>query len=289
MHGDVLERNVTSMTPGVGFPASWARIAAMADGAVARRGPPAAVGVSIGGPLDTVRGVVLGPPNLPGWQSIPLRDICTEHFGRPTYVQHDARAGALAEWLFGAGRGLNNLVFLTFGTGLGAGMIIDGRLHRGGHDAAGEVGRWRMSTRGPRAYGKAGSWEAFASGAGLPRLARFLFPKHGWGEDLTAEMIVRGARAGEPAELHVVEVAARWLGRGIAYLIDLLDPEMVILGSLAVRAGDLFLPTVHEVAMRETATRTHDCRIVPAGLGDALGDVAALTAAIHPLSTGSEA
>ena len=133
-------------------------------------GSPAAVGISIGGPVDTDRGVVLSPPNLPTWDDVPLAEICRSRFHAPTFLEHDGRAGALAEWLFGAGRGLNSLVFLTFGTGLGAGVIVDGHLLRGAHGAAGEVGRWRIAQRGPRAHGKVGSWEGLASGSGLPRL-----------------------------------------------------------------------------------------------------------------------
>ena len=173
------------------------------------------------------------------------------------------------------------MVFLTFGTGLGAGLIVDGRLIRGAAGAAGEVGRWRMAQRGPRAYGKTGSWEAFASGVGLPRLARFLEPTVEWPPDLTAEEVIRLARSGDASAARAVEAAADWLGRGIAYLVDLLDPEIVVLGSLAVRAGDLFLPGAVRTVRRETAVRTHGCRIVAAATGESLGDLAALAAAIH--------
>ena len=164
---------------------------------------------------------------------------------------------------------------------MGAGWIVDGRLHRGAADSAGEVGHWRMAQRGPRAYGKTGSWEALASGAGLPRLARYLHPERSWPPELTAEMLINLARQGDQDARHIVERSAVWLGRGIALLVDLLDPEMVVLGSLAVRAGDLFLPTATRTVRSETAPRTHGCQIVAAGLGDRLGDVAALSAAIY--------
>jgi glucokinase len=243
---------------------------------------PAAIGISIGGPVDTERGVVMSPPNLPTWDEVPLRELCRSRYHVPTFLEHDGRAGAVAEWLFGAGRGLSSLVFLTFGTGLGAGVIVDGHLLRGAHGAAGEVGRWRMARRGPRAYGKVGSWEGLASGSGLPRLARHRHPARDWPTDLSAEVVVDLARRGDVDALDTVGTAARWLGRGIAMLIDLLDPEAVILGSLAVRAGDLFLPTIIATAQSETAERTRSCRIVPAGLGESIGDLAALSAAIQP-------
>jgi glucokinase len=280
--GTILDRKTVSMATNASFHESWAKIALIADGLVDERGSPAAVGISVGGPVDTQRGLVMAPPNLPTWEAVPLRDICASRYGVPAFLEHDARAGAIAEWLFGAGRGLNSLVFLTFGTGLGAGVITDGHVLRGGHDAAGEVGRWRMTRRGPRAYGKVGSWEALASGAGLPRLARYRHPDRGWSTDLTAATVIDLARAGDRDALDTVEASARWLGRGIAMLMDLLDPEIVILGTLAVRAGDLFLPTAVRTARSEAADRTRSCEIVAAGLGESIGDVAALAAAIYP-------
>ena len=280
--GAILDRGVIAMAPGASFAASWARIAPIADRFVRAHGSPAAVGISIGGPVDTDRGVVLSPPNLPTWDDVPLAEICRSQFHAPTFLEHDGRAGALAEWLFGAGRGLNSLVFLTFGTGLGAGVIVDGHLLRGAHGAAGEVGRWRIAQRGPRAHGKVGSWEGLASGSGLPRLARHRHRAREWPVDLSAEILVELARGGDVDAIDTVRAAARWLGRGISFLIDLLDPEAVILGSLAVRAGDLIMPTIMAVARAETADRTRSCRIVAAGLGESVGDLAALAAAIQP-------
>lgn len=279
--GTVLERRVHPMRPRATFTESWSAITEHGDDLVSARGRPASVGISIGGPLDVQNGIILSPPNLPGWDDVPLRDVCQDRYGVRTYIEHDAKACALAEWLFGAAKGVRDMVFLTFGTGLGCGLILDGRLHRGVTASAGEVGHWRMAQRGPTAHGKAGSWEGFASGGGLPRLARRLEPDHAWPAGLTAEMLIALARAGDRAASRVIETSARWLGRGIAYLIDLLDPEVVVLGSLAVRAGDLFLPTAIRVVREETLPWTHGCRIVPAGLGERLGDVAAIAAAVH--------
>jgi len=138
-----------------------------------------------------------------------------------------------------------------------------------------------MTRRGPAAYGKTGSWEALSSGAGLPRLARQMYPDGGWPTDLTAEALVGLARSGNPQAARVIKVSADWLGRGIAQLVDLLNPEVVVLGSLAVRAGDLFLPTVRRVVARECTVRNRECRIVASELGAQAGDIAALCAAIH--------
>lgn len=279
--GGVLARDSWPSRPERGFAAMWAQMARTADRLIEREGPPTAIGVSIGGPLDTEHGVVHAPPNLPGWDGIPLKHLLETRFRVPAYVEHDARAGVLAEWMFGAGRGCQDVVFLTFGTGLGAGMILGGRLHRGHGGTAGEVGHWRMAGRGPAAYGKRGSWEAFSSGSGLPRLVRYLYPSAGWDEGLTAEDVVRAARAGDPRMQRAVALSARHLGQGIAQLIELLAPDVVVLGSLAVRAGDLFLPAVRRIVRRECLPGTRCCPVVPAALGERLGDVAAICAAIY--------
>lgn len=286
--GAVLERRSQASDVERGFDAQWASMMEMADDLVAAGGPPDLIGVSIGGPVDTRRGIVHSPPNLPGWDAVPVRDLLVARFGVPTYVQHDARAGALAERAFGAAMGCRDVVFLTVGTGLGAGLILDGRVHRGSNDIAGEVGHWRMARRGPRAYGKVASWEAFASGGGLPGLARYMYPRQGWPDAMTAEHLVAMARRNDPIAGRVVRTAAAWLGWGIALIVDMLDPEVVVLGSLAVRAGDLLLPEATRVARRESLRRDRSCRIVASGLGDRIGDLAALSAAIHGRDEGEQ-
>jgi glucokinase len=279
--GQVLARLARPSNALAGFATMWEGMVASADELIADRGRPVAIGVCVGGPLDAERGIVHSPPNLPGWDAIPLKDLLCERFGVPTYVEHDARAGALAEWLFGAGRGATDLIYLTVGTGLGAGLIVGGQLVRGATGDCGEVGHWRMSRRGPRAYGKTGSWEALSSGAGLPLLARYLYPEIPWPVELKAEDLVRQSRAGDVRASRVMRTSAGWLGRGISQLVDLLNPEIVVLGSMAVRAGDQFLPTVRDVVARECLERNSKVRIVASELGERLGDVSALCAAIY--------
>ena len=133
--------------------------------------PVQAIGVSCGGPLNSRAGVVQSPPNLPGWDDVPIVKILEDAFGIPAFLQNDANACALVEWKYGAGRGCENMVFLTMGTGMGAGIIADGRLLRGARDMAGEVGHLRLEKDGPVGYGKAGSFEGFTSGGGIARLA----------------------------------------------------------------------------------------------------------------------
>ena len=130
------------------------------------------IGISCGGPLDSRRGVILSPPNLPGWDEVEIVAYLKARYGGRVSLQNDANACAIAEWKYGAGRGTKNMVFLTFGTGLGAGLILDGRLYAGSSDMAGEVGHVRMAEDGPIGYGKRGSLEGFCSGGGLAQIGR---------------------------------------------------------------------------------------------------------------------
>ena len=131
-----------------------------------------AIGITCGGPLDSKKGLIMSPPNLPKWDKIPITKIIEDNFNVPVFLQNDANACALAEWRFGAGKGTNNMIFLTFGTGLGAGLILDGRLYAGTNNLAGEIGHIRLAKDGPLGYDKKGSFEGFCSGAGIARLAK---------------------------------------------------------------------------------------------------------------------
>ncbi|GAB3932006.1 hypothetical protein GCM10028827_29820 [Mucilaginibacter myungsuensis] len=135
------------------------------------KGALTGIGISCGGPLSSRRGLILSPPNLLGWDNVPIVKMARERFGRPVLLQNDANACAVAEWKYGAGRGYDNLMFLTFGTGMGAGLILNGQLYSGISDLAGEVGHIRLADMGPVGFGKAGSFEGFCSGGGIAQLA----------------------------------------------------------------------------------------------------------------------
>ena len=236
---------------------------------------PEAIGISCGGPLDSRRGVVLGPPNLPGWDNVPISKRFSTAFGVQTHLQNDANACAFAEWKWGAGRGVNSLVFLTFGTGMGAGLILDGRLYSGACDLAGEVGHIRLAENGPEGYGKHGSFEGFCSGAGIVRLAR----EHGL-EAADARQIFEAASAGNPVAVRVIETTARYLGRGLAVLLDTLNPEMIVVGSIFARQRDQLWPIAEQTLRAEALPASVSaCRVVPAALGEQIGDYAALSIA----------
>lgn len=252
-------------------------------------------GVSCGGPLDSKRGLIMSPPNLVGWDNIKIVEIIEQRFGVKTRLQNDANACALAEWRFGAGRGSQNMIFLTFGTGMGAGLILNGRLYSGTSDMAGEVGHIRMADFGPVGYGKAGSFEGFCSGGGLAQLARVkVLEKLQMGEKVSfcsgiqelehinAKTLSEAAKAGDELALEIFKICGRYLGRGLAILIDILNPEAIVIGSVFARCRELLRKSMMEVIEGETLSLTRKvCRIVPAGLGEQIGDYAALAVAME--------
>ncbi|MHB0858568.1 MAG: ROK family protein [Anaerolineae bacterium] len=286
--GEILVRTQYVTEAAKGFPDAFQRLCAATEAmraqAEAQGHRVAALSVSIGGPLDIARGIIYSPPNLPGWDAIPLKELLEECFGLPTYVEHDGNAGALAEWRFGAGRGTRNLIFLTMGTGLGGGMILNGAIYRGASDLAGEVGHMRIAPDGPEAYGKRGSWEGYCAGPAFAALAREMFPAR-WGQGTTTPEIVQLALAGDPEADAVLQTVARYLGQGLAILADVLNPEMIVLGSMAVRLGEALLGPAREAMQAEALPGAFGaCRVVPAALGDRIGDIAALCAAIDGLN-----
>ncbi len=252
--------------------------------------PLAAIGVSCGGPLDSQRGVVLSPPNLPGWDEVRVVDVFHQYFNVPVALQNDANAGALAEWLWGAGQGCRNMIFLTFGTGMGAGLILNGRLYSGTNDMAGEVGHVRLAEDGPVGYGKAGSFEGFCSGGGIQRLAMAraaeaikagnppaFSPTEADLPHITAESV---AQSDDPLAVEIYDTVARRLGQGLALLIDILNPERIIIGSIYLRQQQRLEAAMQAVIEQEALPHARAvCEILPAGLGESIGDYAALAVA----------
>lgn len=247
-------------------------------------------GISCGGPLDSKKGVIMCPPNLPDWDNVPLVEMTEKRLGVKTYLQNDANACALAEWNFGAGKGTSNMVFLTFGTGMGAGLILDGRLYSGTNDMAGEVGHMRLNENGPVGYGKAGSFEGFCSGGGIARLAKQIVENKlkagiipGFCKDeteieyITAKSIAQAAANGDETAKEIYDICGEYLGRGLSVIIDILNPEAIVIGSIYERSSALLQQKMYEVLKKETLPYSLEvCRILPATLGDSIGDYAAL-------------
>jgi glucokinase len=255
---------------------------------------PKAIGVSCGGPLDHIGGVIQAPPNLSTWVDVPIKGILEEEFGVTCRVENDANAGAVAEHRFGAGRGCRNMVFLTMGTGLGAGIITDGRLYHGANDFAGEIGHVRLTRSGPVGYHKAGSVEGWASGGGMVQVAAkaveaaikrkeptLLTEQLGRDKPITARDIALAARKGDAVAARILRSTARRLGETLAILVDILNPERIVIGGLAMRLGDTLLGPAREVLQREALPySTAVCQVVPAELDERIGDVAALCVAM---------
>lgn len=253
-----------------------------------------AFGISCGGPLDSKRGIVMSPPNLPGWDNVHITEIIQERYSRPAYLQNDANACALAEWMYGAGRGYKNVIFLTFGTGMGAGLILDGRLYSGTNDMAGEVGHIRLATFGPVGYGKEGSFEGFCSGGGIAQIAaaevlkrrqmgmEVEFARGLKPEELTAKIVGEAADRGDGVAIEILRISASFLGLGISILIDILNPEVIIIGSIYARSIKFFRDIVEEVIKKEALQRSASvCKVVPAILGEQLGDYASIAVAMN--------
>ena len=241
-----------------------------------------ACGVSCGGPLDSDKGIIMRPPNLPDWDNVPLADIVTAKLGCPCKVRNDADACALAEWKFGAGRGTKNMIFLTFGTGMGAGLILDGRLYSGTSGTAGEVGHIRLDSDGPVAYGKAGSFEGFCSGAGIAAMATQMLSIYNGNTDIpkdniSAKTVAEAAENGDRLAGAIYRRCGEKLGLGLSILIDILNPERIVIGSIFQRSGQLLRESMNEVIKEEALSISAGCcEIVPAQLGDNIGDFAAI-------------
>ncbi|MFA4943997.1 MAG: ROK family protein [Lentisphaeria bacterium] len=239
----------------------------------------AAVGVSIGGPLDAKDGVIQSPPNLPGWDNVPLKSILAERLSLPVQVGHDAAACALAECCWGAAQGLNRVAYLTCGTGFGIGLVFDGKIYCGAHGHNCEIGHARYAEDGPVAFGKAGSFEAYCAGSALGRIAAWKFPNL-WPKAPPSEEISKLAKGGHPEARQVVAINARAVGRACALIADMLFPDIIILGSLANHLGKLWLDQVQDAFAAEALPAAHQaCRIAPSALGKRLQDFSALAVA----------
>lgn len=251
------------------------------------------IGISCGGPLDSKKGIIMSPPNLKGWDNVEIVSYLEKRYGGKVNLQNDANACAVAEWKFGAGKGCSNMIFLTFGTGLGAGLILDSKLYSGTNDMAGEAGHIRLANEGPMGYGKEGSFEGFCSGGGIAKLGRMYAEKcfaqkksvsfcrdESELSDISAKLIAEKANEGFEDAIEIYNICARKLGEGLAVLVDILNPEKIVIGSIYKRAGNLLAPAMNEVLKREALGQALDvCTVDGAHLDENIGDYAALSVA----------
>ena len=240
-------------------------------------------GISCGGPLDANSGMIISTPNLSeNWHGFDVVSYVKSRFGLKAKLENDANASAVAEWKFGAGKGVKNLVFMTFGTGLGAGLILDGKLYSGTNGNAGEIGHVRLEPSGPIGYNKAGSAEGFCSGGGIRRLAQIRAREKGvcFDENITTKIIFEKARSGDEFYLSVVHESAEKFARVVSLLIDLFNPEIIVAGGVFMRNYDLFMPIIAPLVEKESLTDSYmACKILPSKIGENIGDYAALAIA----------
>ena len=250
------------------------------------------ISIAAAGAIDFDRGVITSSPNLPGWHDIPLRDIVREKHGVNTFLINDANAAALGEYHFGAGKGVNNLIYLTVSTGIGGGIIINGRLYTGLCGSAGEIGHMTIDVNGPKCNcGNIGCLETLASGTAVAKEAIRRISQgeksslaeivEGEIENITAEEVSLAAQGGDSLASEVILKAANYLGVGMVNLVNIFNPEMIIAGGGMAKMGDPLLnPARQVVRERAFSLSAQAVRIVPAQLGD---DAGVLGAAIFAL------
>jgi glucokinase len=239
--------------------------------------------IAAAGAIDLDKGLVTLSPNLPDWLDIPLRDIVSGKYKVKTYIINDASAAALGEHHFGAGEGVNNLIYLTVGTGIGGGIIINGELYLGPSGSAGEIGHITIDVNGPRcSCGNIGCLEMLASGTAMAREAIKRISRgeksiltemvEGKIENITAEKVEAAARGGDSLASEVISQAATYLGVGMVNLVNIFNPEMIIVGGGVAQMGDLLLDPARQVVKeRAFQLSAQVVRVVPAQLGSDAG------------------
>ena len=253
------------------------------------------IGIICGGPLDIKRGLINTPPNLPGFKAIPVCKMFTDRYNKPSILLNDADACAYAEWRFGAGVGVDNIIYLTCGTGFGAGLILNGDLFSGTIGQAGEIGHVRLDNFGGPGYGKVGSAEGFLSGSGIAKTAiAFATEYIQRGEytslcstfdeayKITAKDVAVHAKNGDACAKKVFDVTAQKLGDVLAILVDLFNPDRIVIGGVYQRNEDLLYDKA-VARMREEALPVNAAcvKILPSFLKEEIDDYSSLSAAVY--------
>jgi len=285
--GEILSREYTPTLAEEGVDAVIGRILAIGSALLRNARLPytslAGIAIAAAGAIDSEKGIVTDSPNLPGWHNIPLKDEIEKATGVRTFVINDATAAALGEHRFGAGRGVNNLIYLTVSTGIGGGIIIDGRLYEGASGAAGELGHMTIDLNGPRCpCGNIGCLEMLASGKAIAREAQRLIAQgaktimldlaEGDAQFVTAVTVATAAQKGDAVALSVINKAAANLGVGLVNFVNIFNPEMIIVGGGVGKMGELLLkPARRVVSERAFQFPASVVRIVSSELGDNSG------------------
>lgn len=256
----------------------------------------AAVGIGAPGPLDIDAGVVISPPNLPGWDRIPLKQIIEDGLGITAFLENDANAAALGEHRFGAGQGADHMIYVTVSTGIGGGLILDGKLYHGANGMAGEIGHMTLIPDGPRCNcGNYGCVESLASGTAIARQARkrviygvpTLIADLAQGDPdlITAKMVTEAAAQGDAEAQEIIAEAMEHLGIAMASLVNAFNPQLIVIGGGLTNIGEqLFEPVRHVIAQRAFSAAAEVVRVVPAELGDDVGVLGAAAVALYKIA-----
>jgi glucokinase len=306
-NGEILHKVRRPTRAELGSEFGVARLISMIQQNLSESGVPTSdivgIGVACGSPMNAEQGIILGPPNLQSWNPVPIKARLETEFGLYTQLENDANAGALGEWLFGAGKGKKNLVYMTMGTGIGGGLIVDGKLYRGTNGNAGEVGHMRVVLQGGPlcGCGKYGCLEAFCSGPAIARRTRqavqdalaipatassaaALLELAGDVNAINAKHLFDAAKGENALALQVVDETAHYMGIGLANIIQVLNPEVIVLGTIATEQGDFFLERVRQVVRRETWPQMCAAvEIQPSPLGSQVGDYGAISVILQNL------
>ena len=250
------------------------------------------IGIASPGPLDVSKGCVDGSPNLPGWSGYSIEKGLSTFFSLPARIDNDANAAALGEYKFGAGKNKKNMVYITVSTGLGGGVIVDGRLMRGANGNAAELGHLTLNINGPACpCGANGCFEMYASGTAIARRTREaiqagassqILNLAGSLEEITTHYILAALQKEDELAKKIWNETTEYLGRGLAVVINTFNPELIVVGGGVTAAGDLLFTPVREKALRYAFPRLAAvCSIVPAGLGSNVGVVGAAACAFE--------
>jgi len=254
-----------------------------------------AIGLGAPGLSNPETGILFTSPNLPGWRDVPLRDIMQERLGKKTFVINDANAAALGEFYFGAARGIRNFIYITLSTGIGGGIIIDGKIYSGAIGAAGEVGHMTIDDEGPICNcGNRGCWEALASGTALAKEARHRIKEgvatsileyaEGDVEKVTAQVIYSAAEQGDSLAKELIARTGYYVGVGLANLINIFNPELIVIGGGLSNIGDMLLEPAFKVAEERAYKEAFQAvRFASAELGRNSGVLGAAAFALQEL------
>ncbi len=244
------------------------------------------IGVGCPGQIDSENGIVRSLPNIPGWVNVPLAKILRDEFGLPVKIDNDVRVATLGEYKFGAGKGYQNIVCITVGTGIGSGIIINGQLVRGASMSAGELGHVIVQEHNGEicGCGKTGCVEAVASGPAIVKQAELYlmtgksakFKELAAGSPITPEIVAEAAILGDDIALRIFEITGYWIGIALSSVVNLLNPEVIIIGGGVAQAGDILLNPIKEtIKKRALKISSESLNVIPAQLGNSAGVVGA--------------